>query len=296
MNREELKRRIANLNMWKRGAQRAPHKPLLILYALGKCLRGEKRLISYKDVDQDLRKLLHEFGPPRKSLHPEHPFCRLQNDGIWEIVGAEHLQNQKRVSDISRRKLLDSNVYGGFTEEIYRILTSDYQLVSELVVQILESNFPSTYHEDLLQAVGIDIEDKATKIKPRDPYFRDKVLMAYEYQCAICGFNVRIGDSLVALEAAHIKWHQAGGPDQESNGIALCSLHHKLFDRGAFTLTDEMIMKVSELAHGTTGFQEWLMAYHGLKIRPPQRPIYYPESSFVQWHLREVFKGYSRYG
>jgi putative restriction endonuclease len=25
----------------------------------------------------------------------------------------------------------------------------------------------------------------------------------------------------VALEAAHIKWHQAGGPDEESNGLAL---------------------------------------------------------------------------
>ncbi len=46
------------------------------------------------------------------------------------------------------------------------------------------------------------------------------------YQSVVCGFNVRIADSLVALEAAHIKWHQAGGPDMEYNGIALCSLHH----------------------------------------------------------------------
>jgi putative restriction endonuclease len=73
---------------------------------------------------------------------------------------------------------------------------------------------------------------------------------------------VRLGDTLVGLEAAHIKWYQAGGPDAEVNGIALCSLHHTLFDRGAFTLSDSMRIQVSERAHGSTGFQEWLMVFH----------------------------------
>jgi len=130
--------------------------------------------------------------------------------------------------------------------------------------------------------------------KVRDPQFRDRVLRAYKYRCAVCGFDVRVGDSLVALEAAHIKWHQAGGPDEENNGICLCTMHHKLFDRGAFTLGDDRKMKVSEFVHGTVGFQEWLMAFHGREIRPPQRPSYYPEEAFVKWHVREVFRGYAR--
>src|SRR5436189_6378643 len=37
---------------------------------------------------------------------------------------------------------------------------------------------------------------------------------------------------------AHIRWHQAGGPDIENNGLALCVLHHKTFDLGAFTLSE----------------------------------------------------------
>jgi putative restriction endonuclease len=220
----------------------------------------------------------------------------LLSDGIWELSGAEKLLEHRMNTDIPRTSLLQNNVHGGFTEKIYRLLISDHQLITELVTQILEANFPATYHDDLLQAVGIELVDKAAEVKPRDPYFRNKVLRAYEYQCAVCGFNVRLGDSLVALEAAHIKWHQAGGPDLENNGIALCSMHHKLFDRGAFTIRDDMIMKVSEMAHGTVGFKEWLMAFHGREIGLPQRPTYYPESSFMQWHLREVFKGYSRHG
>ena len=70
---------------------------------------------------------------------------------------------------------------------------------------------------------------------------------------------MRLGRNPVALEAAHIKWRQAGGPDLEVNGLALCSLHHKLFDRGAFTLSNDLEILVSDDAHGTAGFQEWLM-------------------------------------
>jgi len=53
------------------------------------------------------------------------------------------------------------------------------------------------------------------------------VLRAYEYRCAVCGFDVRLGSVSIALDAAHIRWHQAGGPETESNGLALCVLRER---------------------------------------------------------------------
>jgi putative restriction endonuclease len=129
------------------------------------------------------------------------------------------------------------------------------------------------------------------KIKKRDPKFREKILRAYGYSCAVCGFNVRLGHTLVGVEAAHIKWHQAGGPDTEENGIALCSLHHKLFDRGVITLPPERKMVVSQDSHGTHGFEEWLMRFNGEVVREPIQSNYYPESTFLHWHVKEVFRG-----
>lgn len=32
--------------------------------------------------------------------------------------------------------------------------------------------------------------------------------MAYQYRFAVCGYGVRLGSIQVALQAAHIKWHQ----------------------------------------------------------------------------------------
>ena len=236
MQERELTELFNNITVWRRGGQRAPHKPLLALYALGRCHRREGRLIAYSDVDRDLRELLHEFGPTRHSHHPEYPFWRLQNDGIWELKGAEKVVLRKSSSDAKKSELLRYDVHGGFTEEIYAQLAGDSKLLAEIARDLQEGNFPESIHEDILQAVGLDFDAQKSYQRKRDPSFPEKVLRAYEYQCAVCGFDVRIGNTLVGLEAAHIKWHQAGGPDTEVNGVALCSLHHKLFDRGAFTV------------------------------------------------------------
>ena len=40
---------------------------------------------------------LFEFGPSRKSYHPEYPFWRLQNDGIWEVASDVPLSRKPNV-------------------------------------------------------------------------------------------------------------------------------------------------------------------------------------------------------
>ena len=283
MNKEQLLKSITELYIWKKGDQRAPHKPLLILYALGQLQQGCPRLISYNIAREKVRELLIEFGPLRKSYHPEQPFVRLVNDGIWELSVDINL------SKFTNKQLIDNNVAGGFTVEVYDLLKNDLLLQQKVAETILSLHFPESIHEDILESIGLDFTVKKNKV--RDPRFREKVLRAYEYRCAICGFNVRIGNNLVGIEAAHIKWHQAGGPDMEENGIALCSLHHKLFDRGIFTINNERKFLVSEYANGSKGFEEWVMKYHGHTIRNPVQSYYVPNDKFLGWHIREVFKG-----
>jgi predicted restriction endonuclease len=89
MTPEQLKQQVRQIVIWKRGTQRAPNKPLLLLYALGRLVNAEQRLIPFAEVDVDLRSLLLEFGPERKAYHPEYPFWRLQNDGIWELINIQ---------------------------------------------------------------------------------------------------------------------------------------------------------------------------------------------------------------
>jgi putative restriction endonuclease len=79
-------------------------------------------------------------------------------------------------------------------------------------------------------------------------------------------------------------------PDIETNGLALCILHHKLFDRGAFMVSQARQVQVSEYAYGSTGFTEWLLDFHGKAIRAPLSPQYTPQDEYLHWHWQQVFR------
>ena len=290
MDREAIIQRFEQLKVWRNGDERAPHKPLLVLYAIGKLRRGGNRRISYSEIDNKLGHLLREFGSRQTNYGTQYPFWRLQNDEIWEISDADKI-GQTASGDALKSDLVRYDVSGGFLEDIAHQLQNDSTLSFEIIHSLLDAHFPSSLHEDILQAVGIEFPLQISNLQRSNPNFRANILRAYEYKCAVCGFDIKLGPSPIALEASHIRWRQANGPDIEVNGLALCSLHHKLFDRGAFTLSDQLEIMVSDDAHGSVGFEEWLMRFHGEKINFPQRQSYYPHESFIDWHIREVFQG-----
>ncbi len=289
LSKQELLDRFRHVNVWQRGDRRAPHKPLLLLYALGRCSRNAGHEIPYLDVERDLRRLLVDFGPP-STPRPEMPFWYLQNDGLWFVKTSQPLELRKGRADPKRSEFLKKNPIGGLPSDVYSILANDRHLLNEVAQSLLSEHFPGSYHKDILAAVGLDLEDNQTTARRRDPEFRHKVLRAYGHRCAVCGYDLKLGSGDLGLEAAHIKWHQAGGPDIESNGLALCALHHRLFDRGAFSLSDDGVILISQEIHGTSGLEEMLLLFRGNKPMNPQCEVYRPSSRYLKWHREEVFR------
>ena len=79
------------------------------------------------------------------------------------------------------------------------------------------------------------------KKKYRDSRFRAKVLSAYDRTCAMCGLQLRL------VEASHILPVAAPqSPDSTTNGVALCVLHHKAYDRNLVSFDDSYRIEVSE--------------------------------------------------
>ena len=291
--KENIAEKFAGLRVWGRGDQRAPHKPLLVLLALADCATGRDRLMPFAEVAPRLTRLLEEFGPSRKSVHPEYPVWRLQTDGIWEIPEAEKIIVGP-FGDPSKASLVNANARGGLKEEIFSDLSKHPELISLIAKDLLTQHFPDSCHEDILLACGFSSDEAAPTAsqQKRDPEFRFRILSLYQSKCAVCGFDLRLGNNPICLEAAHIKWHQAGGPNIEQNGLALCSMHHKMFDRGAFTIENDMTIKVSEYAAGSNGLEEWLLRFSGHKLQLPRSSNYFPDAKFLQWHVKEVFRDY----
>lgn len=70
----------------------------------------------------------------------------------------------------------------------------------------------------------------STRKALRDANFKERVLTAYSHSCAMCGVQLRLLDAAHILPAAH-----PDSTDETSNGIALCALHHRAYDRGLVT-------------------------------------------------------------
>ncbi len=285
-------RKFEALSTWKRGHQRAPHKPLLVLLALARWQQGRRSALAFEEIASDLTALLSEFGHQRKSHHPEYPFWRLCNDGVWIVKSDQPMRRLSSNDDALKSELLAKHATGRFAPEVEGALQEAPALVAQIASRMLEMHFPESLHPDILERVGLSLTASAPR--PRDSKFRERVLTAYERRCAVCGFDVRLGSVSIALDAAHIRWHQAQGPDEESNGLALCVLHHKTFDIGAFTISREGRLLVSDLAFGHEGFEAGLMRHHSLPIRAPQRPEWRPHPDHLRWHTKEVFKGMPR--
>ena len=107
---------------------------------------------------------------------------------------------------------------------------------------------------------------------------------------AICGYDGRLADSLLGLEAAHVRWRAYDGPDGVANGIAICAFHHTAFDAGALSLSDSLTILVSSEVAGQTQVDELLCNFTSKPLRHPQPSFPRPEPRFLGWHRKEVFR------
>ena len=278
--------RFRSLHVWKRNGKRAPHKPLLVLWALGKVQNGNFGPWSFDEIYNGLIPLLREFAPSSKVLRPEHPFRHLENDKVWAFN--HELPKEPRV--LSAAFFRRNKYEGSFSADVEQALKANPKLAEEIISIMMDAHFPESYFPDIAESCSI--KKYTVQRIYRNPLFRKKVLQLYDYQCAVCKYQVNHRDAPVGLEAAHIKWHKAGGPDLESNGLALCSLHHALFDRGCFYVDHDFVVHTSPFITGNTAV-EHLEKYNGSPLSMlPSTPEFYPENEYLDWHVNETFKRY----
>ena len=299
MTRDEVLAAFNAIRVWQNGDRRAVHKPLLVLLALSRVNEVAAQSIDWNDAEPLLKRLLEEFGPDGSSNTRHYPFWHLQTDGLWRLDGPPEILNRPAGATPTLTELRNHHVRGGFTEAIYTTFKSDPELIGIVAQRIVDAHFPDSIRGDVLDAVGlVQLEFMGTPKdlqRRRDPAFRAKVLLAYQYRCAVCGHDLRMGQQSIGLEAAHIKWFQANGPDEVPNGIAMCSLHHKVFDLGAFKILPETYQMVfSQHLNGSEAASQRMLAYHGSAMILPQAKEYLPHSNNLDWHSRQVFKNPAR--
>ena len=164
MTRDEVLAAFDRIRVWQQGDWRAVHKPLLVLLALGRLLRGEAPLVEFAGVEDQLGKLLEEFGPSGSEKTRHNPFWHRRTDGVWQLAGPAEITSRPAGATPTLTELRRGRVAGGFAEPVRLALARDPALVAEIARRILNAHFPESIRQDVADAVGLclDAESAAT--------------------------------------------------------------------------------------------------------------------------------------
>jgi putative restriction endonuclease len=304
VTRAELLARLAGLRRANIGGQRAPHKPLLLLWLFARFAATGSSAASYEQAEAPVSQLINDFGPPVASpaaarKRAAMPFVHLERE-LWDLRDAE---GRPIGPDTPERggRLLERGAVGRLRSPVEQLL-ADPAVLAAAVRLLLDQHFTPTLAELICAEIDLDVADldMAGSVgtvgrdlaRRRRPRFAEEVLSAYAYQCAMCGFDGALGRHPVAIEAAHVRWHSQDGPDEVANALALCALHHALFDLGVLGITEDRLILVSELYVARSPAGQAVDALAGkplLAPRPRRSPV---DIVHVSWHRAQVFKDY----
>ena len=118
-------------------------------------------------------------------------------------------------------------------------------------------------------------------------FFRKTVLSGYHYSCAVCNINLP-----TLLNASHIiPWSKDKTRRVDpKNGMALCALHDRAFDRGLITIDEKHKIIVSKQLHTKNPSELHrigLIEIEGHKMKLPER--FKPADDALDYHRNRIF-------
>ena len=154
---------FSSLRITRKSGHSSPHKPLLVLYNLGRYACGEAdkaRLIDFKKIKGPLGDLIDKFrfGEFVSKADPWLAFQHLCSDGVWEISYEKGGVAQGGFHDHGRHVLpllakLKKVAQGGVPEELHEKLCSDNAFLNESIETVLQENFPPSLHQEILDEI-----------------------------------------------------------------------------------------------------------------------------------------------
>jgi len=116
---------------------------------------------------------------------------------------------------------------------------------------------------------------RETRVRLHQARFRGRVLLAYSNRCTIC----RLKEARL-LDAAHIVGDlETGGEPVVSNGLSLCSIHHRAFDQNLVGVSADYTVHVApRLLDDEDGpMLELLKGFNETRIELPTRRTWKPD-------------------
>jgi hypothetical protein len=167
--------------------------------------------------------------------------------------------------------------------------SNEKNLVSSMVSSI------STQEQNEIGTGDYTVKDtySAMKTRKKQAAWSNLVREEYNYTCCVPGCDIQSSD---LTTASHIKSYKApesgsGHRADPRNGLCLCYLCHRLFDKGYFTLTDNLEIVVSSKVASLNSqiVNDILLKSVGKAINP-QPSKFLPRKEYIEYHRKKIFE------
>lgn len=253
-----------------------------------------KLLISYYDTADSIRPYLSLIKVIEKNnikTLDTDTLCNIlaqtKTDILLKKINKNAFSNLDKQTQIELKRPISYMINGLETAGIInekREISYDKELVKDIVMDLNE--------------IYIEAEEGKSKRSSRSAKeqnrFREEVLKAYDYKCAITGEDIQIKNKnnkiTYLLEAAHIIPYSDSGSFSVNNGIALCVEMHRLFDKKLFTFqyredgNVEVIVTESKRVTDKTGL---LKSINHKIISLPKNEDQWPDPSALEYRKKE---------
>jgi putative restriction endonuclease len=190
------------------------------------------------------------------------------------------------ISGLAHGSKSDEIVWHEFRNNWERLVSESEKLLEKFHAD------PSVPEKEEIIATKIPTGDTEKKILTKQriyqDFFRRSVLSSHNNRCCISA--VEIPQLLVAghiIPWSESKEHRLN----PENGLALCVLFDKAFDRGLMTIDEQFKIVYSRQIKSSTNVfvKSSILVYEGRKITLPNR--FCPRQEFFQWHRENWFVG-----
>lgn len=194
-----------------------------------------------------------------------------------KLANFASLDDSLSQAGLANASKLDKEIWDEFTSDWDRIA-----LESEKIFE-LESNITTDLETTYTETEAI----QTVNVRRGQNFFRFTILSNYNKRCCICELPI---ESL--LIASHIiPWNiDTSNRLNPHNGMCLCAIHDKAFDKGFLTIDDEYRVllgnDLTQLLH-YEAIERFFIHYQHKPIQKPEK--FLPKQDFLEYHRNHIF-------
>ena len=203
---------------------------------------------------------------------------------LVNFASFDPIQQARQITGLKNASRADREIWDEFNANSEKLAFESEQALQQMNGEIAEVS-----ESEISIPSGPTEVTRLVRTRLVQGFFRNAVLSSYEFKCAICKFDLP-----EFLNASHIiPWSQNTERRADPrNGLSLCALHDRAFDRGVLSLDDSLKVLLSTQArlHSSESrlYKVALIEAEGKMISLPKR--FSPDLEALAYHREHIFK------